>query len=183
MSQSNNIMKATTPKTPAYLILCLSVALSACNKNTDDIGLYIETTKAKHIGSVKPIPQFKPYENFVYSAHELRDPFTPNQELEDEGQQTSNGLRPDSVRPKQALELFPLDTLSMVGTLEQGDQVWALVKDPKNAVHRIQPGQYLGENEGRITAISETDISLVEIVPDGLGGYIERNASIAIGNE
>ena len=100
MSQSNNIMKALSHKTPAFFLLCLSVALTACNKNTDDLAVYIETTKKKHIGSVKPIPQFKPYESFVYGASELRDPFTPNTELEDIEDSAQSGLRPDSIRPK-----------------------------------------------------------------------------------
>ena len=176
-------MKITLLKTPVFLLLCLSVTLTACNKNTDDLNEFIEATKAKHVGSVKPIPQFKPYESFVYSATELRDPFTPNEEIDEDDDAGKSSLRPDSIRPKQALEAFPLDTLSMVGTLEQLEQVWALIKDPKNTVHRVQVGEYMGQSEGKITAISESDINLIEIVTDGLGGYIEREASITIGNE
>ena len=176
-------MNITLLKTPAFLLLCLSVTLTACNKNTDDLNAFIDATKAKHVGSVKPIPQFKPYESFAYSAMELRDPFTPNEEIDDDEDSNKSSLRPDSIRPKQALEAFPLDTLSMVGTLEQLEQVWALIKDPKNTVHRVQVGEYMGQSEGKITAISESDINLIEIVTDGLGGYIEREASITIGNE
>ena len=176
-------MKTNLLKSPVFLLLCLSATLSACNKNTDDLNAFIEATKAKHVGSVKPIPQFKPYESFIYSAMELRDPFTPNEEIDDVEDAAKSSLRPDSIRPKQALESFPLDTLSMVGTLEQLDEVWALIKDPKNTVHRVQPGQYMGQNEGKITSITESDVNLIEIVTDGLGGYIEREASLAIGNE
>ena len=176
-------MKINLHKTSVFLLLCLSVMLSACNKNTDDLNAFIAATKAKHVGSVKPIPQFKPYENFVYSAMELRDPFTPNVDIEENATNANSGLRPDSIRPKQALEGFSLDSLSMVGTLEQLDEVWALIRDPKDTVHRVQPGQYLGQNEGKITSISETDVNLTEIVTDGLGGYIERDASLTIGNE
>ena len=177
------MMNTNLHKTSSLLLLCLTAALSGCNKNTDSINEFIESTKAKHIGSVKPIPQFKPYESFVYSAKELRDPFTPNVELSEEDDLGKSSLRPNSARPKQLLESYPLDTLSMVGILEQTDQVWALIKDPKNTVHRVQPGQYLGQNEGRIIAITESDINLVEVVSDGLGGYIERDASLTIGNE
>lgn len=177
-------MKTTLHRSPGLplLLLCITTILTACNKNTDDLNAFIESTKAKHVGSVKPIPQFKPYESFAYSAGELRDPFAPDVDLE-EDEQVGDGTRPDMTRPKEALELFPLDTLSMVGTLEQTDEVWALIKDPKDTVHRVQPGQYLGQNEGRIINITETDINLVEIIPDGLGGYIERDASLTIGNE
>ena len=176
-------MKITLLNTPVFLLLCLSVMLSACNKNTDDLNAFIESTKAKHVGSVKPIPQFKPYESFVYTAMDLRDPFTPNEDIEEDIGSTKSGLRPDSIRPKQALEAFPLDTLSMVGTLEQLGEAWALIKDPKDTVHRVQPGQYLGQNEGKIISITESDVTLIEIVTDGLGGYIERDASLTIGNE
>lgn len=176
-------MRAFLLKFPALLLLCLTAALAACNKNTDDLNAFIEATKAKHVGSVKPIPQFKPYENFIYSAMDLRDPFTPNEEIDEESASAKSGLRPDSIRPRQALEAYPLDTLSMVGTLEQKNEVWALVTDPKDTVHRVQPGQYMGQNEGKIISITETDINLVEIVTDGLGGYIEREASLTIGSE
>jgi len=176
-------MKTTLFNKHFFLLLCVTAVLAACNKNTDDLNAYIESSKAKHVGSVKPIPQFKPYESFVYSASDLRDPFAPSIELDEEETSSKSGKRPDSIRPKQALEAFPLDTLRMVGILEQTGQTWALIKDPKNTVHRVQPGQYLGQNEGRIIAITETDVNLVEIVSDGLGGYIERDASLTIGNE
>ena len=176
-------MKTTSHHISILLLLSLSVALSACNKNTDDLNVFIEATKAKHVGSVKPIPQFKPYESFVYTAKDLRDPFTPAEEIDEGGDSIKSSLRPESDRPKQALEDFPLDTLSMVGTLEQKEEVWALISDPKSTVHRVQPGQYMGQNEGKIISITETDVNILEIVADGLGGYIEREASLTIGNE
>ena len=71
----------------------------------------------------------------------------------------------------------------MVGIMEQNDNLWGLIKDSQNIVHRVQVGNYMGQNEGRITAITESSIQLVEIIPDGVGGYIERDASIAIGND
>jgi len=92
-------------------------------------------------------------------------------------------LNPDSTRPRQPLEVYPLDTLSMVGLLEQGDQLWGLIKDSQNTVHRVQVGNYMGQNEGRIIDINESAVYLVEIIPDGLGGYIERDASIAIAGQ
>lgn len=157
--------------------------LSACSKDVSDLYNYIEQSKTKYVGSVKPIPQFKPYESFTYSAGELRDPFVANVDLEEDTVAEKNSLRPDRRRPKEPLEAFPLDTLSMVGILEQEDNRWGLIKDPQNVVHRIQLGNYMGQNEGRVIEISETDVRLIEIIPDGIGGYIERDASIAIGSE
>ncbi len=162
-------------------IICLSLlGLSGCSQDISDLQTFIAQTKSAHVGSVKPIPQFKPYESFSYSASDLRDPFVATVDLEDDTTKTSL-LNPDSSRPRQPLEVFPLDTLSMVGTLEQDSQQWGLIKDPQNIVHRVQVGHYMGQSEGRIIKISESAIYLVEIVPDGIGGYIERDASIAIG--
>lgn len=167
---------------PVVLSISL-LSISACSQDVTDLQSFIAQTKSAHVGSVKPIPQFKPYESFSYSAAELRDPFESTIDVEqDDGTKTSL-LNPDSTRPRQPLEIFPLDTLSMVGILEQGEQLWGLIKDPQNMVHRVQTGHYMGQSEGRIIEINESAIFLIEIVPDGIGGYIERDASIAIGGE
>ena len=165
-------------------MLCLGLlSLGGCSQDTSDLQTFISQTKSAHVGSVKPIPQFKPYESFSYSAAELRDPFVATIDLEDEETTKTSLLNPDSTRPREPLEVFPLDTLSMVGTLEQNAQQWGLIKDPQNIVHRVQVGHYMGQSEGRVTNINESAVHLVEIVPDGIGGYIERDASIAIGGD
>ena len=163
-------------------VLCASLlSLGSCSQDLSDLQTFIAQTKSAHLGSVKPIPQFKPYESFSYSAAELRDPFVATIDLEEDDATKTSLLNPDSTRPRQPLEIFPLDTLRMVGILEQNDQLWGLIKDPKSIVHRVQVGHYMGQSEGRIIEINESAIYLVEIVPDGIGGYIERDASIAIG--
>ena len=159
-----------------------ATALSGCSQSVDDLYSYIDQAKSAYVGSVKPIPQFKPYESFTYSAAELRDPFEAAIDIE-EDEDKDDLLSPDKTRPKQPLEAFSLDSLRMVGVLEQGDNLWGLIEDPKQVVHRVQVGNYMGQNEGAITGITEGEIFLVEIIPDGVGGYIERDASIAIGNE
>jgi type IV pilus assembly protein PilP len=164
------------------ICLCL-LSVGACSHDTTDLQTFIAETKSAHVGSVKPIPQFKPYESFSYTAAELRDPFVSTTNLQNEETTKTSLLNPDKTRPRQPLEVFPLDTLSMVGILEQNNQQWGLIKDPQNTVHRIQVGQYMGQNEGKITEINESAVFLVEIVPDGIGGYIEQDASIAIGGE
>jgi type IV pilus assembly protein PilP len=159
------------------------LTISACSQDVSDLQTFISQTKSAHVGSVKPIPQFKPYESFSYTAAELRDPFVASADLDNDDTSINNTLNPDSSRPKQPLEAFPLDTLSMVGILEQKEQLWGLIKDPQNSVHRVQVGNYMGLSEGRIIEISDSAIYLVEIIPDGIGGYIERDASIAIGGD
>ncbi len=167
-------------------ILLLGVfALSACSQSNEDLNSFIAETKLKHLGSVKPLPTFEPYKNFTYSAENLRDPFEASFEAESEATTSSksNGLRPSASRPKEPLESFPLDTLRMVGILIQNKNTWGLVTDPNNVVHRVQAGSYVGQNEGQITAVTEKQIDITEIIPDGLGGYIERTASLAIGTK
>lgn len=168
-------------------ILCIIPAamllMSGCSKDVNDLYTFIENEKISNVGSVKPLPQFKPYESFSYSATDIRDPFVADMELDEDPDMVASALHPETNRPKQPLEAFPLDTLAMVGIMEQKENRWGLIKDPQNVVHRVKLGNYMGKNEGRIIDITETDIHLVEIVPDGIGGYIERDASIAIGNE
>ena len=167
-------------------VILLSAAsgwlLTGCAQSVDDLYTYIDESKSKYVGSVQPIPQFKPYESFTYGAADLRDPFEPAVNLAEE-EDKDDLLSPDKARPRQPLEAFSLDSLRMVGVLEQGDNLWGLIEDPKQVVHRVQVGNYMGQNEGAITGISESEIFLVEIIPDGVGGYIERDASIAIGSE
>jgi type IV pilus assembly protein PilP len=179
-----DLKSALKPASLRYTVVGAGLLiLSGCSQDISDLQSFIAQTKSAHVGSVEPIPQFKPYESFSYTAGELRDPFMANIELEEDDGMKTSLLNPDSSRPRQPLEVFPLDTLSMVGILEQNDQLWGLIKDPQNIVHRVQVGNYMGQSEGRITEINESAIYLVEIVPDGIGGYIERDASIAIGGD
>jgi len=90
------------------------------------------------------------------------------------------GVRPDSSRSREFLEGFPLDTLNMVGTLYIGETMYGLVQTADGLIHRVVPGNYLGQNDGRITDISDSEINLVEIISDGIGGYIERDAAISL---
>jgi type IV pilus assembly protein PilP len=155
---------------------------SGCSNDVTDLNEFISQTKLKHLGSVRPLPQFKPYQNFIYTATELRDPFEATFQAESESSDTGDSAQKEE-RPKEPLENFPLDTLRMVGLLEQNKQVWGLIKDPQNLVHRVQTGNYAGQNEGQIVSVSEDQIELIEIIPDGLGGYIERSASLGISDD
>jgi type IV pilus assembly protein PilP len=158
-------------------IACVAVLLTACSSRDDELERYIETTKKEPGGHVDPLPEVKPYEGFAYQAASQRSPFMPG------SPGGSNGLsnvRPDSKRNREFLEQYSLDTLKMVGTLKLSGQVYGLVQTKDGLVHRVAQGNYLGQADGRITAIAPSKISLVEIVPDGLGGYMERPAALAL---
>jgi type IV pilus assembly protein PilP len=89
-------------------------------------------------------------------------------------------VRPDSRRNREFLEQFSLDTLRMVGTLDLGGNRYGLVKTKDGLVHRVLPGNHMGQSDGRVTEVGASKITLVEIVPDGLGGYMERPAALAL---
>ena len=168
-----------THKKSIITSLLAAILTSGCSSDVTDLNEFISQTKLKHLGSVQPLPQFKPYQNFIYSAMDLRDPFEAAFEAESESADIESSVQKEE-RPKEPLENFPLDTLRMVGLLEQNKQVWGLIKDPQNLVHRVQTGNYAGQNDGQIVSVSEQQIEIIEIIPDGMGGYIERNASLSI---
>jgi type IV pilus assembly protein PilP len=152
--------------------------LTACTSADDDLQRFIDDTKREAGGRVEPLPEVKPYQTFIYSDSSLRSPFAPS------GPTNANGsaLRPDTKRNREFLEQFPLDTLRMVGTLKLDGHVYGLVETKDGLVNRVLPGNYIGQNDGRITNITPSKIVIREIVPDGTGGYIERPAAIALNN-
>ncbi|MFN2308251.1 MAG: pilus assembly protein PilP [Gammaproteobacteria bacterium] len=164
--------------------LALGLSLGGCGGgNTQDLQRFVEEARARQPTKIEPLPEFKPYETFLYQASDLRNPFVasePGQAEQLLAGNSSSKLHPDANRPREALESFPLDTLRMVGTLSQHGESWGLVLASDGTIHRIQPGNYLGQNHGKVRNISEFEIGVLEIVPDGLGGWMERPASLAL---
>ncbi len=157
--------------------LAASLLVAGCSGGQSDLQSWIAETMRKPGGRIKPLPEVKPYETYAYSAFNLRSPFQP------QGPSSANGqsaLRPSVRRNREFLENFPLDTLKMVGTLKIAGNLYGLVKSKDGLVHKVQPGNFLGQNDGKIMQVSGSKISLIEIIPDGLGGYIERPASLAL---
>ncbi len=160
--------------------------LTGCGESLGDLRQFVQQVRAKPPGRIEPIPEFTPYQNFEYTSHDLRDPFKlvdfrrPEQ-VPDNIAELGPGLRPDIERVKEPLEDFPLDTLRLKGTIDDKDGVkWGLIFAPDNTIHRVIEGNYLGQNHGRIISVSDQTIELTEIVPDGLGNYIERSSAVAL---
>jgi type IV pilus assembly protein PilP len=153
------------------------VATAGCSGGQSDLKQWIAETKKRPGGRIQPIPEVKPYETFVYSANNMRSPFQPLSPNFANG-----GVRPSVRRNREFLEGFSLDTLKMVGTFKVGKNFYGLVQSKDGLVHKVQPGNYIGQNDGKVTEITGSRISVVEIIPDGLGGYIERPASLALAN-
>jgi type IV pilus assembly protein PilP len=162
----------------AYMVAAgLSLTLSACSSADDDLARFIEDTRKEPGAHVDGLPEIKPYETFVYAAADMRSPFVPGGSGNSSG---APGLRPDSKRNREFLEQFSLDTLKMVGTLRLGGHMYGLVQTKDGLVHRVNAGNHMGQAEGTITDITPAKISLTEIVPDGLGGYMERPAALGL---
>jgi type IV pilus assembly protein PilP len=161
----------------APLLLAAAVAgallLAGCSGGDSDLNSYIRRVKAEPGGRVEPLPEIKPYEAFTYSDQSLRSPFVPSMG-------GANTVRPDAHRVREFLEQYSLDTLKMVGTLTLGGSHYGLVLATDGRVHRVVVGNHMGQNDGTITEITASKISLTEIVPDGLGGYVERPAALAL---
>ena len=137
---------------------------------------WVANVRARPAPPLEPLPVMQQFETFEYAAQGLRDPFS--NAFSDDGD--GSGPRPDPNRRKELLEQFPLDSLDMVGTLGTGADQVALVTAPDKVTYRVRPGMYMGQAEGRVTDVSDTGIDLVELVPDGAGGWLERPASIAL---
>ncbi len=170
------------PTIPRMLALVAATfLLAACDPGMRDLENYVADVKQRPAPPLEPLPVMKQFETFVYAAQDLRDPFSMPQRRDD--QSRSDGPRPDPNRRKEILEAFPLDGLDMVGLIGAGENQVALVMDPQRVVHRVRVGQYLGQSDGRIVAIREDGLELVELIPDGSGGWLERPARLALDNE
>jgi type IV pilus assembly protein PilP len=157
-----------------------AVSLSACGGANDDLRAYIDEVKAREGGRIEPLPQVQPAPTFVYEAGSRRSPFLPDTPQRRVSGDPNAVDGPDPNRPREFLEQFPLDTLRMVGTLADRRASFGLVQTVDGLVHRVGVGNHMGQNYGRVVAISDSEIQLVEIISDGLGGYLERPAAIAL---
>jgi type IV pilus assembly protein PilP len=173
-------MNASLTRTLTVCIVA-AFALGACGGDMDDLDQYVNSVKAKPGGRIDPLPEITPYEVFTYlaDAEGLRSPFVPDSPQAAAGI-AAGGTRPDPERSREFLEQFPLDTLRMVGTLKLGETQFGLVQTSDGLIHRVVPGNYMGQNDGRIVVVSESEIELVEIISDGIGGYLEREAAVGL---
>ena len=161
----------------ALALLLVTLSLVACGGSRGDLEKWVAEVKAKPAPPLEPLPTMQQFETFEYTAQNMRDPF--DQTFTGEG---AGGPRPDPGRRKQTLEQFPLDSLDLVGTLGTARSLVALVMAPDKVTYRVRPGAYMGQSDGRVTAVYEDRIELVELVPDGAGGWLERPAQVALEN-
>ncbi len=189
-----SILYFLTPNRHYLQIGCtiILIFLSGCeNDDFSDLNQFISRIKAQPKGAIKPIPELKEIESFVFNPKGLRDPFKPLVQPEQlditANQPTGGGIKPDLSRRKEELELLSLEDLKMMGTVEEKSKIagtpskiWGLVKSSDGTIHRVQTGNYMGKNYGKILHISVDKIELMEIVPDKPGVWREQQTSLAL---
>lgn len=170
--------------TRAFLMAgTLSMVLSACGgRDFSDLDAFMAEKRARPGGIIAPIPTFKAYEAFAYSATTLRSPFERPIEVRDISQLAAvSAVKPDDNRAKEFLEQFTFDSLAMVGTLERSGTSWTLIRDPAGGVHRVRVGNFLGRHHGKVVEMTDTYVAVVEIVSDGSeDGWVERPRTIKL---
>jgi type IV pilus assembly protein PilP len=169
--------------TTLLLLSLVGVLLAGCSgQDFSDLDAFMEEKRSRPGGIIAPIPTFKAYEAFAYSATTLRSPFDRPIEVREIAQlQAIAAIKPDENRSREFLEQYTFDSLKMVGTLERDDIHWTLIKDPDGGVHRVKTGNYLGRSHGKIVDMADTYISVVEIVSDGTpDGWVERPRTIKL---
>jgi type IV pilus assembly protein PilP len=173
------MMSAPAITRKAALLALALAGLAACGSDMDELDKYINDVKARPGGRIEPLPEITPYEVYAYAADQegVRSPFMPDTP---QSAGPAGGTRPDPDRPREFLESVPLDSLNMVGTMDLGETAYGLVQTPDGLIHRVLPGNYMGQNDGRIIGIGESKIELVEIISDGIGGYVERDAAVSL---
>lgn len=179
-------MKRRTRAFKCLAGLALVALLGGCGRSVTstpgdapNLENWVKEVRARPAQPLEPLPVMQQFETFEYAAQGLRDPFSDAWTSPD----GNSGLRPDPNRRKEPLEQFPLDGLKMVGTLGNGAGLVALVMAPDKVTYRVRPGIYMGQSDGRVTGVHEDRIDLIELVPDGAGGWLERPAAVALDDQ
>jgi len=180
MKYLNNIAslpEMLTRNLRAGLLVTTLCALAGCANDMDELQQKVAQIKANAGEKIQPLPPLQPYESFKYDAMTERSPFTPSNSSKSN---LASSVKPSANRPREFLEQFSLDTFQMVGTLEIDNHHYGLVQGKDGLVHRVQVGNHIGQADGRVAAITNSRISVVELVPDGMGNYIERPAALTL---
>ena len=170
--------------------VCALLGLGGCVSNDiSDLDEYAQEVLLRPGGRIEPIPEIKPYEAYAYQsgAQDARDPFRLFFQRDEEAlvEEQDSGLTKEMEdelrhRNKEELEQCELDSLRMVGTMENEDFQWGIILDPDGAVHRIRVGNYMGRNTGKILNVFEDRIEVREIIRNSQGRWEERQAAIAL---
>jgi len=163
------------------LVMAMGLFVAACGGGEhQDLKEELKKLSADLRGKVPPLPVVKPYEPVPYKAFDLPDPFgSAKIELVTKTASGGGGLKPDLNRPKEPLEAFPLESVKVVGVLQQSKQIFALVRADAS-IYRVKVGNYMGQNFGLVTGITESQVQLRELVQDASGDWAERVSTLQL---
>ncbi len=171
------------PTKKILVTLSILIATGCTNNNMNDLVTFVAEIEAKHVSQVEALPIITPYETHRYQVANNRDPFKSTASLAksiSKKRSIRNGVHPSNVRNKEELEKYPLDSLVMAGVMNNDGKNWAIIKTPDNNIFRVHEGNYIGENNGKVLNISESKITINEIIADGFGGWAERRKNLAL---
>ena len=166
----------------AIFVIALGIMLAGCfGEEFGDLKAELKDKTKDLRGKIAPLPVVKPYEPVPYKAFDQADPFSSAKiELVTKSASSGGGgLKPDFNRPKEPLEAYPLESLKMVGVLQQRKASFALVKADVG-LYRVKVGNYMGQNFGLITTITESQIQLRELIQDPAGDWAERQSTLQL---
>jgi len=165
-----------------YASVLAAMTMMGCSGSQDELTQWIEQQRREVKPSVSPLSAPKKFNPQAYLAGGAVEPFS-NQKLtvaiKQEARQSNSLLAAEINRRKEPLEAYPVDSMKMVGSVTKQGRPYALLK-VDNLLYQVKQGDYLGQNYGKITKISETDISFREIVQDAAGEWIERTSSLQL---
>lgn len=168
---------------PILLAAALPALLAACgDSDVQEVRQWMKQTDAQAHVAVQPLSEPKTFIPFAYASNDAVDPFNPNKLLAELARETAakgGGLKPDMDRRKELLESYPLDTVKMVGTLQKGGIIYALLQVDR-AVHQVKTGQHVGQNYGLIVGVTEGAVNIKEIVQDATGDWVERMSKLEL---
>ncbi len=165
----------------ASLGLLAALILTACATDEhQDIKAWMQESSKDIKGRIPPLPEIKPFPIVSYEGEDLIDPFSPNKIVSDRKLSAGQGgLQPDLNRYREPLESFPLESLKMVGVLKEKGRMQAIIQADKN-VYTVHAGNYMGQNFGMITRISDAEVQLRELVQDPNNDWVERSTSLQL---
>lgn len=170
-----------------FLLVGAMIWLSACSDDgMSDLQEYVKEVKSREASPIEPSPEYETVESFKLDTTDLRNPFVPTEDTQArEPLNVLNGIKPDIARPREELESYTLDSLRMVGTVTMSANLWGLIEANDGTIHRVQNGNYMGQNHGRIIRILENQIELMEIIPDpaGPGTWREQQATVKLSDQ
>lgn len=173
-------------RTAAQARWCILVALSVTGlvgcggEEAEDLQAYVQSVKDRQKSNIPALPEPQEYETFSYDQTLLRNPFEPPKDAKEKVRRTNSGLQPNLKRDREILEQYSIGSLRMVGSIERGGRRWALIIAPDGTLHRTTTGRHMGQDNGKITKVTDSLVELKEIVPDGLGGWIERKTTLSV---